>query len=81
MQAIETTGKVDERGQIQLDQPLNQAVRQRVRVIVLISDSDGEIDDVTWRKSAASNPSFSFLQDPEEDIYTLDDGKPVSHEG
>jgi hypothetical protein len=27
----------------------------------------------------ATNPSFAFLKDPEEDIYTLQDGKPVSY--
>lgn len=31
-----------------------------------------------WESAVATNPSFAFLGDPEEDIYTLEDGKPVS---
>jgi hypothetical protein len=33
-----------------------------------------------WERAIATNPSFAFLNDPEEDIYTLEDGKPVSYE-
>ena len=81
MRAIEATGKVNSQGYIQLDQPLSDAVDRRVRVIVLLAESDGDIDEQAWREAAAKNPSFAFLQDAEEDIYTLNDGKPVSHEG
>lgn len=38
----------------------------------------GEIDESEWLRSAASNPAFDFLEDPEEDIYTLADGKPFN---
>jgi hypothetical protein len=31
-----------------------------------------------WESVVATNPSFAFLSDPEEDIYTLEDGKPVN---
>jgi hypothetical protein len=34
-----------------------------------------------WTKIVANNPSFAFLHDPEEDIYTLEDGITVSYEG
>ncbi len=44
-------------------------------------DDSEEIDESEWLKAAASNPVFAFLNDPEEDIYTLDDGKPVDDEG
>ncbi|PZO14655.1 MAG: hypothetical protein DCF25_14665 [Leptolyngbya foveolarum] len=80
MRAIEATGKVDDRGYLQLDRPLNNAVDQRVRVIVLLAEHDGDINGREWHEAAAKNPSFAFLQD-EEDIYTLNDGRPVSHEG
>ncbi len=33
-----------------------------------------------WERAIATNPSFAFLNDPEEDIYTLEDGKPVNPE-
>jgi hypothetical protein len=32
-----------------------------------------------WNKIAATNPSFAFLYDSEEDIYTLEDGISVSY--
>ena len=81
MRAIEATGKVNSQGNLQLDQPLSNAIDRRVRVIVLLAESDGDIDEQAWCETAAKNPSFAFLQDAEEDIYTLNDGKPVSYEG
>jgi hypothetical protein len=33
-----------------------------------------------WNKVVANNPSFAFLHDPEENIYTLGEGIAVSHE-
>ena len=30
-----------------------------------------------WNKIVSNNPSFAFLHDSEEDIYTLEDGIPV----
>jgi len=81
MRAIEATGQVNSRGYLQLDQPLSNATDQRVRVIVLLTDSDGDIDEQAWCEAAAKNPSFAFLQDAAEDIYTLNDGKPVGDEG
>jgi hypothetical protein len=81
MQAIEATGMVTSQGEIQLDQPLSNGKAQRVRVIILLSESDSDIDEHTWAQAAATNPAFAFLHDPEEDIYTLNDGKPVSYEG
>jgi hypothetical protein len=38
------------------------------------------IDLNNWLRAAASNPVFNFLHDPEEDIYTLNHGKPLSNE-
>lgn len=37
-----------------------------------------EITEQEWLKAASSNPVFDFLKDPEEDIYTLSDGKPFN---
>lgn len=44
MKAIETTATIDDEGQLSLDLPLNVAHHRRVRVIVLIPESDEEID-------------------------------------
>lgn len=35
-------------------------------------------DEVEWLKAIAQNPAFDFLHNPEEDIYTIHDGKPLS---
>ncbi|MDY7008673.1 MAG: hypothetical protein SWX82_33325 [Cyanobacteriota bacterium] len=37
-----------------------------------------EIDEQEWLHAAATNPTFYFQKDPEEDIYTLTDGKPFT---
>lgn len=35
-----------------------------------------EQEEYEWLKAAARSPAFDFLKDPQEDIYTLADGKP-----
>jgi hypothetical protein len=40
MQAIEATGTIDDQGQLLLDQPLQIAHLGKVRVIVLLSESE-----------------------------------------
>jgi hypothetical protein len=80
MRAIEAAGTLTAEGQIQLDHPLPQSKPSRVRVILLIEE-DEDLDEQTWLGAVSSNPSFAFLGDLEEDIYTLEDGRPVNHEG
>ena len=79
LRAIETTGTVDERQQLRLDKPLPVTASGKVRVIVLISEEDAE--EREWMHAAAANPAFDFLQDPEEDLYTPDDGRPFDNQG
>jgi len=79
MTAIEMTGTVDEHSQLELDGSLPIVGPKRVRVIVLSLRED-EIDETAWLRAASSNPAFAFLNDPEEDIYTLNDGKPFHDE-
>ncbi len=78
MTAIEMTGTVDENHLLQLDSALPFAGPKRVRVIVLspLTEETGEWNEMEWLKDALKNPVFDFLNDPEEDIYTLTDGKP-----
>jgi hypothetical protein len=80
MRAIEATGILNTQGELQLDMPHPQAKPSRVRIIMLISDDD-DLNPGEWETAIATNPSFAFLHDPEEDIYTLEDGKPVNDEG
>lgn len=76
MTAIEVTGTVTEQRQLQLDDLLPIPGPKRVRVIVLYSTTD-EWSETDWLEAAARNPAFDFLNDEEEDIYSLADGKPL----
>ena len=76
MRAIETTDILNTQGQIQLDHPIPQAKDRVVRVILLMPED--ELNEQTWLDAVSNNPSFAFLHDPEEDIYTLKDGQPVA---
>lgn len=79
MRLIECTGTISAQGELQLDEllPLNQPIR--VRIIVLFPESLESTPD-QWGNAIASNPSFAFLHDAEEDIYTLENGVAISHE-
>ena len=78
MTAIEMTGTVDENHQLQLDGKLPIAGPKRVRVIILslLTEFTNELTETEWLKASLSNPAFEYLRDPEEDIYTVNDGKP-----
>jgi hypothetical protein len=78
MVAIEMTGTVDENHKLQVDGLLPFAGPKRVRIIVLspLIEINEEWDETEWLKSSLNNPAFQYLQDPEEDIYTISDGKP-----
>lgn len=80
MNAIEATGIVDEDHRLRLDEPLPIAGPSRVRVIVLVPEP-GEIEEKAWLNAAASNPTFDFLKDEAENIYTRADGKPFHDQG
>ena len=48
-----------------------------MRVILLYPDEQqGDIDETEWLYAAATSPAFDFLKEPEEDIYSLNDGRP-----
>jgi hypothetical protein len=74
--AIETTGTINANHQIVLDEELPDNAPSRVRVIVLF-DEDNEIGEKEWMKAASSTEVFDFLNDDDEAIYTLADGKPI----
>lgn len=75
VKAIETTGTIDAQHRLFLDEPLPVPGPTRVRVIILLPE-DAEIDEKEWLHAAAENSAFDFLKEPEEDIYTSDNGKP-----
>ena len=74
--AIETTGTINANHQIVLDEDLPDNAPSRVRVIVLF-DENTDINEKEWLQAASKNDAFDFLNDEAEDIYTLEDGKPV----
>jgi hypothetical protein len=77
MKALEFQSKTDKKGHLKIDYKINQPEKD-VRVIVLVDEEDFDIeDDEKWIKAMSGNPSFDFLKEPEEDIYTLKDGEPI----
>lgn len=74
--AVETTGTVEQNGRIVIDETFLVNAPTPVRVIVLFPESD-EISDAAWLQAATKNEVFDFLNDPDEDIYSLADGKPL----
>jgi hypothetical protein len=75
--AIETTGTINANRQLVLDEELPISKKSRVRVIVLFDENADDFSEGEWQKAAAGNEAFDFLNDEGEDIYTLEDGKPL----
>ena len=80
MNAIETTGIIDEQSRLRLDGPLPITGPTRVRLIILVPDSS-EFEESAWLSAAAKNPSFDFLKEEPENIYTQKDGRPFHDQG
>ena len=76
MKAIETTGVFEKGGILRLA-GMQEIKSQKVKVIILFND-DNKIDEELWLSSNAKNPSFDFLADEREDIYSNTDGKPIA---
>ena len=77
--AIETMATIDTEHQLVLDEPLPVSGPARVRVIVLLP-AQADIEEKEWLLSGTNNSAFDFLKNPEEDIYTLADGRPFCDE-
>lgn len=75
MQAVEIAAQIDDAGFLHLQKPLRLR-NQKVRVIILLPESE-ELDDELWLQATGS-PAFDFLHDPEEDVYTSEDGQPFA---
>jgi hypothetical protein len=55
-------------------------VNQEIEVIVRPVPDPSQIKDSDWVLQTNSSPSFDFLNDEAEDIYTIFDGKPLNNE-
>ena len=75
--AIETTGTIEQSGRIVIDEVFPVNAPTSVRVIVLFPE-DEDLNENEWLRAATRNEAFDFLNDPDEDIYSLADGKPLS---
>ena len=74
MKAIELTGDIDEQHRLQARVP-DELPAGPVRLIVLLPDEDG--GGIAWAHGVAKEWAHE-LQDPRQDIYTLEDGQPVN---
>ena len=63
-----------------MDEPLPAVSPTRVRVVILLPE-ETDIDEMKWLRAATRNSAFDFLKEPEEDIYTLADGRPFYDQG
>ena len=82
MKAIEVNATIDSPYELHLSSPLVGVSSKEVKLIVLFDEDTGEeINEQKWVKQTITNNSaFDFLKAPEEDIYTLSDGKPYNGE-
>ena len=84
MQAIETTGIINNNNILKIKHKINnQFLNKSVRILILFNEeleSIDEIDENLWLKSISQNSAFNFLNDSEEDIYSLTDGNPLEYE-
>ncbi len=62
MQAFEASGHIDKYGKLKISSDLPL----------------DEPEEALWLKAVSKNPVFDFLKAPEEDIYSLTDGKPFN---
>jgi hypothetical protein len=76
--AIETTATIGANRQLLLDEDLPESASSKVRVIIFFDEED--FIEKAWLKSASENEAFDFLNGEVEDIYTLQDGKPLTNE-
>jgi len=75
IKTIQVNGVIDEHHRLIVEEELPFVENSKVQVFILTAD-DSEMDEKEWEQAASTNPSFDFLNDPEENIYTLLDGKP-----
>jgi hypothetical protein len=73
---IELTGHIDKNHHLIVDQEL-PFKPGNVKIIVFpAKDTDDDISTMNLIKTAQAGGALDFLNDPEEDIYTMEDGVP-----
>jgi hypothetical protein len=77
MKAIEIKSKTDKTGHLKISYQLDKSNRN-VRVLILLDDDNKIDEEKLWMDSISKSPSFEFLNDKSEDIYSLKDGEPFN---
>lgn len=77
MRAIEINSKTDKTGHLKIDYKLDKS-DTNVRVLILLDDDTEQEEEKLWLKSISKNPAFSYLNDPAEEVYSLNDGEPFN---
>ncbi len=78
MKAIEINSKTDKNGHLRIDYQLDKSERN-VRILILLEDDLSELDEEKlWMDSISKTPAFDYLNDPAENIYSLEDGEPYN---
>jgi hypothetical protein len=80
MQAFEATGTIEPGGHLHLETPVPIAHSRRVRVLILL-DEPSVLEEAEWLRAVSKSPSFDFLREPAEDLYSIEDGKPFDDQG
>ncbi len=73
MEAFEKIVHFDEEGNLLLKLG-KEFSKKEAKVVVLIKDD--EITEKEWLSVAMKGGAYDFLNDPAEDIYTMEDGIP-----
>ena len=76
MKAIEASGRIYKEGFLRLDNPLRTR-ENKFKVIILMQEENELENEKLWLSYISNNPAFNFLED-EEEIYSLNDGKPLN---
>jgi hypothetical protein len=76
MKAIEINSKTDKNGDLKINYHLHVS-DCKVRVLLLIEEETDQEEEKVWINAISKNPAYSFLNDPAEDIYSINDGKPL----
>jgi hypothetical protein len=81
MKTIEVMGHVDEQHRLSGSVPPDiEPGPVRVQLMIESPADESELAGPTWEQAIAADWSEDWL-DPREDIYTLQDGKPVKQSG
>lgn len=76
---IETTAVIEDDYQLRLTDPIRAAKGGNIRVLLFLPDEE-DVDETEWLRAASGNPSFGFLRDRCEDVYSPTDGRPYDDE-